>query len=91
MLLAVPLVLVACNEQQATEVQAAAPADAEDGYSNATATDNGDPEPMADGSAGATAAYSEPATASGNMDENESRLLTNTRQLITTGARSGEG
>lgn len=47
-----------------------------------------DQEP--DGYAGATA-YEAPPTASGFETNYESRLLTNTRQLVTEGARSGEG
>jgi len=45
----------------------------------------------ADGYSGASPAYSEPVM-SGNWDtEYESELLPNTKQLITTGLRSGEG
>lgn len=42
-----------------------------------------------DGSAGATA-YVEPITAAGNMEENEALFLSNTRQVVTEGLRSGE-
>ncbi len=44
-----------------------------------------------DGAAGATASYTEPATASAMDTQYESELLPNTRQLITEGKRSGEG
>ncbi|MCB1669579.1 MAG: biopolymer transporter Tol [Gammaproteobacteria bacterium] len=88
LLVATPLLLAGCDNDPAV-TQAAAPAGSGDGYSGATAA--AAPEPVAtDGAAGATS-YSEAPTATGNMDENESLLLANTRRLVTTGARSGEG
>jgi len=86
LLIAAPLLLTACDSEP-QDIQAAVPADSEDGYSGATAA--AQPEAV-DGSAGATG-YSETPVPSGNMDENETLLLTNTRQLVTTGSRSGEG
>ncbi len=83
-----PLMLVACDNET-TPSRAAAPTDPGDGYSSATSSAGQQPRPS-DGAAGATG-YSELPVATGNMDENESLLLTNTRQLITTGVRSGEG
>ena len=46
---------------------------------------------QADGYAGATASYSEPATPTQWDTSYESELLPNTRQLISDGLRSGEG
>jgi Tol biopolymer transport system component len=88
--LAAPWILAACDQQQPVEIQAAAPAASTDGYSAATAYAEPEEEPVADGAAGASA-YSEPPVASGNLADNEALLLTNTRRLITEGARSGEG
>ncbi len=81
-LLTAPLLL------SSTGVQAQAP----DGASGATTYSDAAPEePAVDGYSGATSSDSALPQASGNLDENEGLLLTNTRQLITAGRRSGEG
>ncbi len=70
--------LTACQESGTNTVAAQTPADAADGYS-------------ADGMAAATA-MEMPATTGGDFaTQYEDRLLPNTRQLVTEGARSGEG
>lgn len=75
--------LVACDQGGApassAQTASAAPAAADAGYA-------------ADGAAGATASAMPEATESGRFDTDyEELLLTNTRQLVTEGARSGEG
>jgi Tol biopolymer transport system component len=87
-LAATALILVACDNEP-TRDQAAAPVIGEPG-SAAGSYATGQEESYADGAAGATG-YSEPPVATGNLDENESLLLANTRLLVTEGARSGEG
>ncbi|MEZ5489459.1 MAG: biopolymer transporter Tol [Gammaproteobacteria bacterium] len=87
-LAATALILVACDNEPSRD-QAAAPATGEPG-SAAGSYATGQEESYADGAAGATG-YSEPPVATGNLDENESLLLANTRLLVTEGARSGEG
>jgi Tol biopolymer transport system component len=62
-----------------------------DGAASATAGYAAEPEEEVDGSAGATTYNGATAATTGNLDENESLLLANTRQLITDGRRSGEG
>lgn len=89
LLAAMPLLLAGCDNAP-TQSQAAGQAATETGYSGATTAAMPEESSYADGSAGATT-YSEPPTPAGNLGENESLLLSNTRLLVTTGARSGEG
>lgn len=82
------LLLSACQDEQPTQAQTAAerPASTGTDYTRAGAEAT-----AADGTAGATA-YVEPPAAVDRFDtQYEELLLTNTRQLVTEGARSGEG
>ena len=86
------VVLSACD--QAVEAPASNPVVAETGSESGPRSESNTAAETAytDGAAGATAAAMPAASAESPFaTEYESQLLTNTRQLVTEGARSGEG